>query len=114
MRREIIESAPRARDPGLDVFQLEGELFGEQAPLAVPQDEHLILDADAEAALGQVDAGLDRDHCAGGQRRFVEAGVVDVESDEMAEAVDELVEVAGLAQRGLGGLLQIALPTMLP
>src|SRR5713226_39487 len=105
---DTAESTPGASDPGLNVFQLAREVRRQEAPLAVGQDEHLVLDADAESALRQVDAGLDRDHRAGGKRRAVDSRVVHVESEEVPEAVDELVEEAGLLERSLGDLLQIS------
>src|SRR5260221_3048549 len=106
--KRYCESAARASDPLLYVLQRAREVRGQEAPLAAGKDEHLVLDADAESALGQVDARLDGEDRAGGKRRAVEPRVVHVEPDEMSEAVDELVEVAGFLERRLGGLLQIA------
>src|SRR5437868_14233883 len=85
--------APGARDPGLDLFQLAGKVGRQEAPLAVGQHEYLVFDPNAERPLGKIDARLDREHRARRQRRLVRAGVVDVETHEMAEEVDELVEV---------------------
>src|SRR6202171_1418904 len=53
-------------------------------------DEDAVLDADAEILVGDVDAGLDGDDHAGLQRRAVLSGVVDIEADMMAEAVNEI------------------------
>src|SRR5207248_465992 len=75
-------SASRPRHPRFHIFQLPGKIRGQQPPLAVAEEEHLVLDAHAEAALGKIDARLDREDRAGGDRQVVLAGVVDVEADE--------------------------------
>src|SRR5260370_4216423 len=54
-------------------------------------DKDVVLDADAEILLGDVDARLDGDDHSGLQRRAVLAGVVNVKADMMAEAVNEIL-----------------------
>src|SRR5260370_24560031 len=51
---------------------------------------HVYLDGDAEIVLGIVDARLDGNNHSGLQRRAVLAGVVNVQADMMAEAVNEI------------------------
>src|SRR5207237_4118878 len=101
-------SASRPRHPRFHVFQLPGKIRGQQPPLAVAEEEHLVLDAHAEAALGKIDARFDREDRAGGDRQVVLAGVVDVEADEVAEAVNELVQISAPPQRFLRRFLQVA------
>jgi hypothetical protein len=92
--------------PSADVLQLARDRGTEQA-VARRRDQHLILDAHAEALLGHVDAGLHGEDRAHRQGRLVVAGVVHVEAHEVAEAVDEVLQVAGAFQGPLGGALQV-------
>src|SRR5450755_513456 len=59
-------------------------------------DEDFILDAHAEAALRNVDAWLDGDDGSGRQRGVVVPGVVHLEPDEVAAAMNVIVAVARL------------------
>src|SRR3954471_18434729 len=68
-------STPRARHPLLDLFQLSGKIGGHQFPLSVRQHQHFVLDANPEAALGQVDARLHREDRAGGDGLVARARV---------------------------------------
>ena len=65
---------------------------------AVVGDDHEVLDAHADGAR-DVDPGLDRDHHAGSERGLALLGqpraLVDVEPDAVAEAVAEVLGVAG-------------------
>lgn len=74
--------------------------------MAVFGDEDHVFDADAEFA-GEVDAGFDGDHHAGGEERFdfwAGAGeFVDVEADAVAGGVAEFIGVAGVIDDGAGG-----------
>src|SRR6202158_271851 len=83
-----------ARQRGVrhDLFDfngIAGEAFAEQFVTGFG-DEDVVLDADAEILFGDVDAGLDGDDHAGLQRRAVLSGVVDIEGDMMAGAVNEI------------------------
>ena len=62
-------------------------------------DEVHILDADAVIFGLHIEAGLDREHRSGGQWARRVARVVDVQPDEVAKAVDEIVDPAGLCGR---------------
>src|SRR5882762_6414858 len=78
-----------------DFNGIAGEAFAEQL-VAGLGDEDVVLDADPEILFGYVDAGLDGDEHAGLQRRAVLSGVVDIEADMMAEAVNK-IRAEGLA-----------------
>src|SRR6266704_7220462 len=93
-------------DPGFDRLQLAGDPLGEEA-IAGFGDEDLVLDADAETPLGEVDARLHGDHGPHGEGEVVAPGVVDVEAHEMPEAVDERLEVSGPLEGRLRDLLQV-------
>src|SRR4051812_13265979 len=107
----IIESAtflPCARFlyPPFDLLELPRKSRRKQ-PVTLLGNEHLVFYAHAESPLGDVDAWLHGDHRTRRKRAQVIARVVHVEPDEMPEAVDELVEVPGLAQGDLRRSLQV-------
>ena len=93
-------SAPRRRHPGLDILELSRDTAGEQ-PIAGLRDQHLVLDPHAETALREVDAGLYSKDSPDGQGQVIPACVVHVEADEVAETVDERLQVARSLERNL-------------
>src|SRR5271163_2807457 len=81
---------------GHDFFDFDGiagEAFAQEF-VAGFGDEDVIFDAHAEIFFGDVNAGLDRDDHSWLERFAIIAGIVDVEADVVAEAVNEI-----LAQR---------------
>src|SRR5437660_12628224 len=92
---------PRRAHRLLDFFGGLGDGGGEVL-VAVLRNEDVVLDADAEVAVGEVDAGLDGDDHAGTQGA-VGGYVVDFESELMSDAVDEGVGIAGLVDHVSGG-----------
>src|SRR5271168_2312277 len=78
---------------GHDFFDFIGvarEAFAQEF-VASFGDEDVVLDAHAEIFLGDVDAGFDGDDHAGLERFAVFAGVVDIETDVVAESVNEIL-----------------------
>src|SRR5579862_6473957 len=73
-----------------DFVGVAGEAFAEEF-VAGFGNQDVVFDADAEVFFGDVDAGLDGDDHAGLERFAVFAGVVDVEADVVAEAVNEIL-----------------------
>src|SRR5207248_6286043 len=69
-------------------------------------DQDVVLDADAEVAVGEVDAGLDGDDHAGA-KRAVGSDVVDFEAELVADAVDEGVGVPGFVDHVSGGCVHV-------
>ena len=77
---------------GFDGGGLVWETLDEVDEMAVAADVEDVLDADADVFLGDVDAGFDgEDHAAVEFRGAVVHGVVDVDADGVAEAVDEVL-----------------------
>ena len=60
---------------------------------AILGDNDVVLEADAEVFLADVDAGLDREHVARRDGLVPVADVVDIEADEMRRAVHEVLLV---------------------
>src|SRR5207249_2560287 len=77
---------------GHDFFDFIGiarEAFTEQL-VAGFDDKDIVFDAHAEILFGDVDAGLNGNDHAGLESGAMVAGVVNVQADGMAEAVDEI------------------------
>jgi hypothetical protein len=81
------------RGVGHDFFDfvgVAGEAFAQEF-VAGFGDEDVVLNADPEIFFGDVNAGLDGDDHAGFERFAILAGIVDVEADVVAEAVNEIL-----------------------
>ena len=79
---------------GLDGVGLEGDV-GHEVVEAVLGDDDVVLEADAEVFLADVNAGLDREDVARCDGLVPVADVVDVEADEVRRAVHEVLLVGG-------------------
>ena len=79
---------------GLDGVGLEGDVRHEVVE-AVFGDDDVVLEADAEVFLADVNAGLDREDVARSDGLVPVADVVDVEADEVRRAVHEVLLVGG-------------------
>lgn len=79
---------------GLDGVGLEGDV-GHEVVEAVLGDDDVVLEADAEVFLADVNAGLDREDVARCDGLVPVAYVVDVEADEVRRAVHEVLLVGG-------------------
>ena len=79
---------------GLDGVGLEGDV-GHEVVEAVLGDDDVVLEADAEVFLADVNAGLDREDVARRNGFVPVADVVDVEADEVRRAVHEVLLVGG-------------------
>src|SRR6202011_5227253 len=72
-----------------DFNGVAGQAFAQQL-MAGFGDEDVVFDAHSEILFGDVDAGLDGDDHAGLERGAEFARIVDVQTDVMAEAVNEI------------------------
>src|ERR1700683_25323 len=84
--------APRLGDPRFHVLEFSREGRGQQT-ITCRRDNYLILDTHAETALRQIHAGLDSEDRTDRQGLLVQACIVYIQPDKMAEAMNEIFQI---------------------
>src|ERR1022692_1500103 len=105
-----MRAAPLHRSPTQSLLDLAGIARQRPAhqPRAVLGHQHHILDADADALLGYVDARLHCNDIAFGERLGEIGGVVYVQPDMMADAVREVLsQISARDEKRLAWLRQV-------
>src|SRR5450631_3416544 len=97
---------PRPRNPRFDILEFSRKCSGQQT-ITCRRDDYLILDAYTEAAIRQVDSRFDSEDRAGSQRLLIKPGIVHVETDKMAEAMNEILQIPRAAQVLFRHMLQL-------
>jgi hypothetical protein len=77
------------RHGSFNIIGATGDPWGEQL-IASGGDRNIVLDSDAYRLLGQINAGLDSDHCTNFERR-VGRCVVRLKTKVMTHAMDECI-----------------------